>query len=298
MARQAVRRSTARQEASGLLADLGDLLQILTRGVFDTYRPELHYMRGPGPKWHAKHDRPDCLLRGDACAGAGAREGLIASAGHSTAVTSQSVIETSVRSYGRRPGSAVLSSPPCPPAVLNRPTNGPPPCPATRCAILDDYQNVALKMTDWSKVAGDLDIKVFSDISVERTMSPRRCRASISSVAMRERTRLPARGDREAAGPASSLITTGMRNASIDGAAAQGARRAGLRHPGIGNPTSGIAIGLMLELTRRIGYENARMKAGVRWQSTIGLDLDGLTLGVLGLASSAPAPPASPRRSG
>ena len=58
MARQAVRRSTARQEASGLLADLGDLLQILTRGVFDTYRPELHYMRGPGPKWHAKHDRP------------------------------------------------------------------------------------------------------------------------------------------------------------------------------------------------------------------------------------------------
>ena len=52
---------------------------------------------------------------------------------------------------------------------------------------------------------------------------------------------------------------------------------------GIGNPTSGIAIGLMLELTRRIGYENARMKAGERWQTTIGLDLDGLTLGVLGL---------------
>ena len=39
----------------------------------------------------------------------------------------------------------------------------------------------------------------------------------------------------------------------------------------------------MLELTRRIGYENARMKAGQPWQSTIGLDLDGLTLGILGL---------------
>ena len=39
----------------------------------------------------------------------------------------------------------------------------------------------------------------------------------------------------------------------------------------------------MLELTRRIGYENARMKAGERWQTTIGLDLEGLTLGVLGL---------------
>src|SRR5262249_3742764 len=53
--------------------------------------------------------------------------------------------------------------------------------------------------------------------------------------------------------------------------------------PATGNPTSGVAIGLMLELTRRIGYENARMKAGILWQSTIGVDLDGLTLGVLGL---------------
>ena len=39
----------------------------------------------------------------------------------------------------------------------------------------------------------------------------------------------------------------------------------------------------MIELTRRIGYENARMKAGVAWQSTIGLDLEGLTLGIIGL---------------
>jgi phosphoglycerate dehydrogenase-like enzyme len=39
----------------------------------------------------------------------------------------------------------------------------------------------------------------------------------------------------------------------------------------------------MLELTRRIGYENARMKAGVPWQTTIGMDLDGQTLGILGL---------------
>ena len=39
----------------------------------------------------------------------------------------------------------------------------------------------------------------------------------------------------------------------------------------------------MLELTRRIGYENARMKAGQLWQTTIGVDLEGMTLGVLGL---------------
>ena len=39
----------------------------------------------------------------------------------------------------------------------------------------------------------------------------------------------------------------------------------------------------MLELTRRIGFENARMKAGEAWQVTIGQDIEGLTLGVVGL---------------
>jgi D-3-phosphoglycerate dehydrogenase len=53
--------------------------------------------------------------------------------------------------------------------------------------------------------------------------------------------------------------------------------------PGVGNPTAGITIGLMLELTRHIGYENARMKSGQSWQTTIGNDLEGQTLGVVGL---------------
>jgi hypothetical protein len=33
--------------------------QALTKALFDDYRPELHYMRGPGPKWHEKHDPPE-----------------------------------------------------------------------------------------------------------------------------------------------------------------------------------------------------------------------------------------------
>ena len=37
---------------------LSDLVQHLARMLFDPYRPELHYMRGPGPKWHAKHEDP------------------------------------------------------------------------------------------------------------------------------------------------------------------------------------------------------------------------------------------------
>jgi hypothetical protein len=55
--RKTVRRLTIRHQAQRLAADLADLFQNLARGLFDTYRPELHYMRGPGPKWHAKHDR-------------------------------------------------------------------------------------------------------------------------------------------------------------------------------------------------------------------------------------------------
>ncbi len=50
-----------------------------------------------------------------------------------------------------------------------------------------------------------------------------------------------------------------------------------------GNPTAGVTWGLILELTRRIGHEHARLKAGALWQATIGSDVDGKTLGVLGL---------------
>jgi phosphoglycerate dehydrogenase-like enzyme len=151
-----------------------------------------------------------------------------------------------------------------------------------RCAILDDYQNVALTVTDWSKVKGDLDIKVFN----EHLGGPENVIKALQDfeivVAMRERTGFP-RAVIEKLPALKLLITTGLRNASIDVAAAKERGVTVCGTPSTGNPTSGIAIGLMLELTRRIGYENARMKAGVPWQSTIGVDLDGLTLGVLGL---------------
>jgi hypothetical protein len=49
--------STERRQAPGLVADIADLFQSFAKTVFDPYRPELHYMRGPGPKWHAKYDR-------------------------------------------------------------------------------------------------------------------------------------------------------------------------------------------------------------------------------------------------
>jgi phosphoglycerate dehydrogenase-like enzyme len=151
-----------------------------------------------------------------------------------------------------------------------------------RCAILDDYQNVALQSADWSKISKDVETKVFNEHlgsaeNVVKALAPFEI-----VVAMRERTGFP-RAVIEKLPNLKLLITTGMRNASIDVAAAKEKGVTVCGTPATGNPTSGIAIGLMLELTRRIGYENARMKAGEAWQTTIGPDLDGLTLGVLGL---------------
>ena len=151
-----------------------------------------------------------------------------------------------------------------------------------RCAILDDYQNVALSAADWSKVSGDLEIQVFNAHLGATDKVIAALQGFEIVCAMRERTAFP-RDVIEKLPQLKLLITTGMRNASIDVAAAKARGVVVCGTPAVGSPTSGIAIGLMLELTPRIGYENARMKAGVPWQTTIGLDLEGLTLGVLGL---------------
>jgi len=99
---------------------------------------------------------------------------------------------------------------------------------------------------------------------------------------MRERTPFP-RKVIEALPDLKLLITTGAKNNSFDikAAAERGVTVCGTG--AVGSPTTGIAFGLMLELTRRIGFENARLKAGAPWQVTLGQDLEGLTLGVLGL---------------
>src|SRR5208283_1023041 len=79
------------------------------------------------------------------------------------------------------------------------------------------------------------------------------------------------------------LITTGARNNSFDVKTANERGVTVCGTGGFGNPTAAIAIGLMLELTRQIGFENARMKAGEAWQMTVGQDIEGKTLGLLGL---------------
>ncbi len=152
-----------------------------------------------------------------------------------------------------------------------------------RVAILDDYQNVALKLADWSKLGKDVEIKVYSE-AVRRTPEDtiRDCRGFQVVSMMRERTPFP-RKVIEALPDLKLLITTGARNASIDMTACAERGIVVCGTSSFGNPTTGIAFGLMLELTRRIGWENARMKAGEKWQLTLGMDIEGKTLGVLGL---------------
>ena len=153
---------------------------------------------------------------------------------------------------------------------------------AVRCAILDDYQNVALTMADWSKVKGDVAIKVFNEHlgSADKVVEALKGFAIV--CAMRERTAFP-RAVIEALPELKLLITTGMRNASIELEAAQARNVVVCGTPSFGNATAAIATGLMLDLARHICYEQVRLKAGAPWQTTIGLDVEGMTLALLGL---------------
>jgi len=151
-----------------------------------------------------------------------------------------------------------------------------------RCAVLDDYQNVALKYADWSKVTGDVEVKVFNEPFKNADEVVRALKGFQIVAMMRERTAFP-RKTIEALPDLKLLITTGASNKSIDVAAATERGIAVAGTGTFGNPTTGVTFGLILELTRRIGFENARMKAGAPWQVTIGQDIEGMTLGVIGL---------------
>jgi phosphoglycerate dehydrogenase-like enzyme len=154
---------------------------------------------------------------------------------------------------------------------------------AHRCAILDDYQNVALKLADWTKITKDVEIKVFTE-AVRRSDADtiRDLKDFDIVVMMRERTRFP-RAVIDGLPKLKLLITTGAYNASIDLKACQERGIVVSGTGGFGNPTTGITFGLILELTRRIGWEHARLKAGAPWQATLGMDIEGRTLGLLGL---------------
>jgi phosphoglycerate dehydrogenase-like enzyme len=151
-----------------------------------------------------------------------------------------------------------------------------------RCAVLDDYQNVAMTLADWGKIAGDVDVTVFTKHMGGADEVHRALKDFHIVCMMRERTPFR-RNTIEALPNLKLLITTGARNASIDMAAAAERGITVCGTSSFGNPTTGITFGLMLELTRRIGFEHARLKSGEPWQVTLGPDIEGKTLGIIGL---------------
>ena len=151
-----------------------------------------------------------------------------------------------------------------------------------RCAILDDYLDLTLEIADWSKVRDRVDITVFKQpfASTEAAAS---ALADFEIIcAMRERTPFP-RALFAALPKLKLLITSGMRNAAFDMEAAKDHNVVLCGTQWARDPTAPLTMGLILELTRNIGRENARMHAGEPLQKFVGTEIEGKTLGVVGL---------------
>ncbi|MEZ5853775.1 MAG: D-2-hydroxyacid dehydrogenase family protein [Hyphomicrobiaceae bacterium] len=150
-----------------------------------------------------------------------------------------------------------------------------------RIAITDDFQNVAMSYADWSRIMAQNEITVFSaPFASEDEAAEKLAPYDVVGI-MRERTafrkslleRLP---------NLKLLVTTGMRNASVDTkfAAERGIMVCGTE--GGNHATAELAMALILGLARNFQTELRNMQDG-RWQTTVGQDLKGKTLGLLGL---------------
>ena len=150
-----------------------------------------------------------------------------------------------------------------------------------KIAILDDYQNVALKLADWSVLAGRAEITVFNDhIADPASVIDRLLPFDVVCV-MRERTPLP-RDIIERLPQLKLIASTGSRNASIDMAAAA-ARGISVTETGYSSvPTIELTWALILASARHIVSQGNAVRAG-GWQTTIGQELEGKVLGVVGL---------------
>ena len=151
----------------------------------------------------------------------------------------------------------------------------------TKVAVLDDYQEVALQMADWKSLPSEAEVIVFKNhLSDENDISKRLEQFEVVS-AMRERTPFSKRL-LEKLPNLKLLVTTGMRNASIDIPAASKLGITVCGTEGLGYPTAELTWGLIVSLARKISEENSSSRSG-SWQTTLGIGLNGKTLGILGL---------------
>ena len=150
-----------------------------------------------------------------------------------------------------------------------------------RIVLLDDYQGVALDYGGWDRVPDEWQLVALEQHIDDADALVEALSGTEIVVAMRERTPFPAE-ILDRLPDLKLLVTTGMGNAAIDVGAAQ-ANGVTVCGTGIkGPPTAELSWGLILSLVRSIPTEDASMRAG-GWQTTIGGDLDGATLGLVGL---------------
>ena len=150
-----------------------------------------------------------------------------------------------------------------------------------RIAVLDDYQNAALDVADWSALNGRAQITVFNDHVAQTAQVIERLAPFDIVCVMRERTPLT-RQIIENLPNLKLIASTGVSNDSIDmDAAAE--RGVEVAHTGYSStPTIEFAWSMILAMARNIPRENQSLREG-GWQRTLGTQLAGKTLGVLGL---------------
>jgi len=148
-----------------------------------------------------------------------------------------------------------------------------------KIAVIDDFQDAARTLADWNSLAAD--VTFFHDHLADEALLIERLRPYDIVCIMRERTPFPA-SVLGALPNLKLLVTSGMRNLSVDmaAAAAHGICVAGTSARGGATPE--LVWGLILSLVRNIPTEDRALRAG-RWQTTIGMQLSGKTLGLVGL---------------
>jgi len=150
-------------------------------------------------------------------------------------------------------------------------------------AILDDYQDVALSLADWSMLDEWAAVTVFNDHLADSDAVVERLRPFDIVCVMRERTPMP-RAIIERLPKLRMIASTGSRNASIDLKAAED-RGIQVVHTGYTSaPTIELTWALILASARNLVAENRSLREG-GWQQSVGSDMAGRTLGILGLGN-------------
>lgn len=149
-----------------------------------------------------------------------------------------------------------------------------------KIAVLDDYQGVALELADWSSLNDRADITVYRDHVADSAGVISRLKPFEIVCVMRERTPLP-RAIIEELPNLRLIVTTAGRNASIDMDAAKERGIAVCGTLSTSNATAELTWALILASVRNLLTENASVRSG-GWQVTLGGDLEGRTIGIVG----------------